>query len=212
MFAPDACFVFSLLLTIFVESNQEIRQSGRVEDNEQLSNFRATMTKQSCRLVGAVAFWMVSNTASFLPMRQAKGRPQLSNTVNVPSSQVFLADDVVSNEPPVLEVPTTFMMASAKFRRLKDLMWIRETLEDLTTAEFASSLDAKQAEGQRKRQRAVDYDKLMGQLDNRLKDLGCAIMNADSESGVEHTFPKPVPGRGMGTLVYTDEQREALFK
>jgi hypothetical protein len=135
------------------------------------------------------------------------GRIQLKNTFKTSSSssQLFFADKVnVTVQEPTepLAMATTFMMASSKFRRLKDLMWMRETLEDLTTAEFASSLDATQREGQRKRKRSIDYDKLLGQLNTRLKDLGCDADNNQSP---------PVPGKGMGTLVYTDDQREALY-
>ena len=147
-------------------------------------------------------------------MSQSKGQffNRLSNSIKLPLSQVFLAEEeVIPDEPRIMEISTTFMMASTKFRRLKDLMWIRETLEDLTTAEFASSLDATQGEGQRKRKRAVDYDKLLGQLDKRLKDLGCSKFDIDCVSSAENDNPKPMPGRGMGTLVYSDEQRDALF-
>ena len=48
-----------------------------------------------------------------------------------------------------------------RLRRLKDLVWVREALEDLTAAEFACSVEAHEAEGetdetvQKKRKRAV---------------------------------------------------------
>jgi hypothetical protein len=152
---------------------------------------------------------LVSSTCSaFAPMLVKNSRRiQSTNAFKLSSSpsQLFFADNtsVAVQEPTEpLTMATTFMMASSKFRRLKDLMWIRETLEDLTTAEFASSLDATQREGQRKRKRAIDYDKLLGQLNNRLKDLGCV---ADDNQ------TPPVPGKGMGALVYTDDQREALY-
>jgi hypothetical protein len=81
-------------------------------------------------------------------------------------------------------------------------MWIRETQEDLTAAEFATSLDLSLEEG-RKRKRAVDYDKLLLKLDRRMLDMGC-----ESEHGV---FQKPPSGKGMSSIVYNQEQREALF-
>lgn len=93
----------------------------------------------------------------------------------------------------------------SKFRKLKDMMWIREAVEDLTAAEFACSVEASQ---ERKRRRAVDYDKLLAQLNKRLRDLGCGVDDNDNSS-VVCTLE---PGLGMGTTVYNDEEREQLFE
>ena len=100
----------------------------------------------------------------------------------------------------------------SKFRQLKDIMWIRETLEDLTAAEFALSVESEtstagtttlegpslslslssssQSSGgggisskssssstvARKRKRAVDYEKLLGQLTTRVEDMTCEML------------------------------------
>ncbi|KAL3915145.1 MAG: hypothetical protein SGILL_005783 [Bacillariaceae sp.] len=90
----------------------------------------------------------------------------------------------------------------SKFRQLKDLMWVRECLEDLTAAEFALSVEQSQSEQQsikvvvngqasddgdddeangttvsapptKKKKRAVDYEKLLTQLTKRIEDMTC---------------------------------------
>ena len=101
----------------------------------------------------------------------------------------------------------------SKFRKLKDMIWIRETVEDLTAAEFACSVEASSqqdnANQRRRRKRAVDYDKLLAQLNKRLRDLGCGIADGDTNTDV---FCELEPGLGMGTTVYNDEEREELFE
>jgi hypothetical protein len=97
----------------------------------------------------------------------------------------------------------------SKFRKLKDMIWIRETVEDLTAAEFACSVEAALDEDSRKkRKRAVDYDKLLAQLNKRLQDLGCGVDDNDNSMVVCQLEP----GIGMGTSVYSDEEREQLFE
>jgi hypothetical protein len=97
----------------------------------------------------------------------------------------------------------------SKFRKLKDMIWIRETVEDLTAAEFACSVEAAEGEDSRKkRRRAVDYDKVLGQLNKRLQDLGCGVDDNDKSMVVCQLQP----GVGMGTTVYSDEEREQLFE
>ena len=96
----------------------------------------------------------------------------------------------------------------SKFRKLKDMIWIRETVEDLTAAEFACSVEASQQSADRKRRRAVDYDKLLAQLNKRLRDLGCGVDDSDKSMVVCELEP----GLGMGTTVYNDEEREQLFE
>ena len=84
-----------------------------------------------------------------------------------------------------------------KVRRLKDLMWSRETLEDLTAAEFATKVE----QDSQKRKRAVDYEKLLTQLNRRIADLGC-------EEGTSEL----IEGVGMGSLVYSHEERTELME
>ena len=86
-------------------------------------------------------------------------------------------------------------------------MWVRETQEDLTAAEFAISLDASPSLERRKR--AIDYDNLLTQLDRRLFDLACEDV---VKCNVNMTSPTLTPGQGMGIIVYDEAQREALFK
>ena len=101
----------------------------------------------------------------------------------------------------------------SKFRKLKDMMWIRETVEDLTAAEFACSVEAAYhdvaAPIKKRRRRAVDYDKLLAQLNKRLRDLGCLIEENNDTTNV--TFELE-PGIGRGTTVYDDEERQELFE
>lgn len=101
----------------------------------------------------------------------------------------------------------------SRFRKLKDMIWIRETVEDLTAAEFAcsvelASLQDPEDQSGRKRRRAVDYDKLLGQLNKRLRDMGCLVDDNDSDA----VFCELDSGIGMGTTVYDEEQREELYE
>jgi hypothetical protein len=140
-----------------------------------------------------------------------------------PSScgSLFVAEDIrqVTDDAPEVEVtpapasmiPKANDSTFSRVRRLRDLMWVRETLEDLTAAEFAISLDSMvvPADSKQKRKRAVDYDNLLTKLNRRIMDLGCEPKGEDCqlEQIVELT-----PGRGMGCIAYSDQQREDLFK
>jgi hypothetical protein len=80
------------------------------------------------------------------------------------------------------------------------------------------------AESRRKRKRAVDYEKLMSQLNQRIRDMGCAgggggggagsgsLSNGGGASPVLDVSCVLQPGVGMGSIVYTDRQREALLE
>jgi len=138
-------------------------------------------------------------------------------------------------EPPVAHTEDNFggmTVRGTKFRKLKDMMWIRETVEDLTAAEFACSVEAAMADDhqtsttttssgtsssssdaaadrrRKRRRRAVDYDKLLSQLNKRLRDLGCLVEDNNSENVVCELQP----GVGQGTTVYDDDQRRELFE
>lgn len=102
-----------------------------------------------------------------------------------------------------------------KFRRLKDMIWVRETIEDLTAAEFActveaASLSEEDESKRRKRRRAVDYDKLLSNLNKRIQDLGCEISTSDiiDDSTVSCSIQNDF---GMGTTIYTADQRNELL-
>ncbi|KAL9189509.1 hypothetical protein ACHAXT_009184 [Thalassiosira profunda] len=140
--------------------------------------------------------------------------------------------------------------SSSKLRQLKDRMWVREALEDITAAEFASSLSVEDSgdetssassaeggekkiwEGKSKRKRAVDFDNILNKLDLRIeemcvlaspeaaKEMGqtCHVLSRnvgssdDGEVFVEETCYALSDGMGMGSVVYTNEQREALLE
>jgi hypothetical protein len=73
-----------------------------------------------------------------------------------------------------------------------------------------------------KRRRAVDYEKLMSQLNQRIRDMGCERPAAVPEGGDEGQAQASSslsdvscvlqPGVGMGSIVYSDKQREALLE
>jgi len=120
----------------------------------------------------------------------------------------------------------------SKLQRLKDRMWVRETLEDLTAAEFACSLaqnDDDETTRKKKKKSSVDFENLLAKLDKRIEDM-CVLSthgNKDTaclvtyplgdESMLSDAFPKPdeecwalMANFGMGSVTYTDEQRSAL--
>ena len=123
-----------------------------------------------------------------------------------------------------------------KLRQLKDRMWVRETLEDLTAAEFASSLSIENAEssgGASKaiRKRAVDFDNVLNKLDARIEEmcvltseeiskemnqtchvLDRRVVGEEGKMTIENTCFSLAENIGMGSVVYTTEQREALLK
>jgi hypothetical protein len=101
---------------------------------------------------------------------------------------------------------------SPKYRRLKDMMWVRETLEDLTAAEFACTVEAatEKVPPKRPRKRAVDYEKLLLQLNQRIRDLGCSNAFATNESVEIDCVLEP--GIGMGSVTYTEAQRSTLLE
>lgn len=116
--------------------------------------------------------------------------------------------DEKSKEPPksspkiaILDNPVS------KFRKLKDIMWIREAVEDLTAAEFACSVESELQVSDRKQKRAVDYEKLISQLNRRIADLLC--LPGEEING---SLPELEENSGMGRFVYTKDQRNALLK
>ena len=132
-------------------------------------------------------------------------------------------------------VPSTLVVRSdSKLRRLKDRMWVREALEDLTAAEFASSLSLEADETNRgngtSRKRAVDFENVLAKLDARVEEM-CVQMTEEESAKQDSTcyvLDRRVVGDegkttienscyvlaadvGMGNVVYTTEQREALL-
>lgn len=132
-------------------------------------------------------------------------------------------------------VPSTLVVRSdSKLRRLKDRMWVREALEDLTAAEFASSLsleadDTNRGDGT-SRKRAVDFDNVLAKLDARVEEmcvqmteeesteknstcyvLDRRVMGDEGITTIENSCYVLAADVGMGNVVYTTEQREALL-
>ena len=103
----------------------------------------------------------------------------------------------------------------SKFRQLKDVMWIRETLEDWTAAEFALSVEqqaAQSTESKKTKKRAVDYEKLMTQLTKRIEDMTCQsfddyspLMDDDGTLTLDCNL-------GMGRYAYTGDERMDLME
>ena len=140
-----------------------------------------------------------------------------------------LASDDINKPPPV----------ASKLRQLKDRMWVREALEDLTAAEFASSLTVEDTqstssstgENQSNRKRAVDFENVLNKLDARIEEM-CVVTSEEISKQMNqtcHIIERRMPGSegnttiqnicyslaeniGMGSVVYNTEQREALLK
>ncbi|KAL3787356.1 hypothetical protein HJC23_004381 [Cyclotella cryptica] len=140
--------------------------------------------------------------------------------------------------PPAIELPSPLapsplpVAADSKLRRLKDRMWIRETLEDLTAAEFASSLSVEDAEktASTNRKRDVDFENVLAKLDARVEGMCVLMTEEESIRGNQtcYVLERRVVGDegkttvlnscfalaenvGMGSVVCTAEQREALL-
>ncbi|KAL7571724.1 hypothetical protein ACA910_002824 [Epithemia clementina (nom. ined.)] len=101
-----------------------------------------------------------------------------------------------------------------RLRTLKDLVWVREALEDLTAAEFACTVESEYNTGsekvEKRRKRAVDYEKLLTKLNKRIRDLGCDF-TTDPNRDTSFTCSL-TPGVGSAAQVYADEQRQALLE
>ena len=84
-------------------------------------------------------------------------------------------------------------------------------MEDVTAAEFACSVEGssegeKDASLRRKRKRAVDYEKMLSNLDKRVQDMIPGAMNV-SEGKL-----KLDKNKGMGRFAFTEQQREELLR
>jgi len=122
----------------------------------------------------------------------------------------------------------------SKFRQLKDVMWIRETLEDWTTAEFALSVE-QQSDGtslvngndddgnqsspaapsissRKIKKRAVDYEKLMSQLTKRIEDMTCQSFVDYTPLVDDEGVLRLDENLGMGRYAYKNEERMILME
>jgi hypothetical protein len=113
----------------------------------------------------------------------------------------------------------------SKFRQLKDVMWIRETLEDWTAAEFALSVE-QQSEGStingktsavpsnppsNAKKRAVDYEKLLSQLTKRVEDMTCHTLVENELTLNDDGLVQLDENLGMGRYSYSNEERMVLL-
>ena len=113
----------------------------------------------------------------------------------------------------------------SKFRQLKDVMWIRETLEDWTAAEFAVSIE-QQSEGStvngrtsavpsnppsNAKKRAVDYEKLLSQLTKRVEDMFCHTLVENELTLNDDGLVELDEKIGMGRYSYSNEERMVLL-
>mmetsp|Transcript_25812 Transcript_25812/g.28905 ORF Transcript_25812/g.28905 Transcript_25812/m.28905 type:complete len:740 (-) Transcript_25812:999-3218(-) len=118
----------------------------------------------------------------------------------------------------------------SKFRQLKDVMWIRETLEDWTAAEFALSVE-QQSEGtvnsnegdttssspvlsnipRKSKNRAVDYEKLLSQLTKRVEDMICQTLVESELAMNDQGLAQLDENVGMGRYAYSNEERTMLL-
>jgi hypothetical protein len=133
--------------------------------------------------------------------REGGEMPEEDIAVQASSSSFTVTDKTA--EVTILDSPVS------KFRKLKDIMWVREALEDLTAADFACSVEESEREDTlgRKKKRAVDYEKLLSQLNRRVGDMICEPFEE-----VNGSEPKIVEDMGMGRFAYTQEQRLFLLE
>jgi hypothetical protein len=149
------------------------------------------------------------------------------------SSSRFPVSVALSSVSPNVNSPTS----QTKLRRLKDRMWVRETLEDITAAEFActialstSSITTSSQSSRKKKSRSVDFDNILGNLNKRIEDmcvaatvgeaknLGVPCYHWDKSSttnthGAETDFCWMIRENvGMGSVTYTAQQRDALLE
>eukprot|EP00588_Corethron_pennatum_P012746 CAMPEP_0194269052 /NCGR_PEP_ID=MMETSP0169-20130528/3277_1 /TAXON_ID=218684 /ORGANISM="Corethron pennatum, Strain L29A3" /LENGTH=676 /DNA_ID=CAMNT_0039010557 /DNA_START=93 /DNA_END=2123 /DNA_ORIENTATION=- len=141
------------------------------------------------------------------------------------------AAEALKIPPPSTSSPVTSPSpGQSRLRILKDKMWLRETIEDLTAAEFAARLEspAGSAPGsgpavpRTRGGRAVDFQSILSKLDGRIDELcPASLMGAyadadawkteDTRSVLREGYHAVVGGQGAGSVVCTDGQREELL-
>lgn len=170
------------------------------------------LSSSVCILPCSNGFVVPSKARTIVVPRDHAAEPTVT-IVSSSSTALSVAErqsDVSTPAPP--PVPTSGAGSSPtnenRVRRLRDFMWIRETLEDLTAAEFAINLDQASTEDSKRRKRAVDFDNLLSKLNRRIRDLSC---DRGSEDKCDE-FDTVTPGKGMGCTVYSDQERENLFE
>jgi hypothetical protein len=153
-------------------------------------------------------FCILQRSAGLIAPSRVRTTLDCNHRCGVSRSALFVAERQADTSPlPLVPMPPASGSGN-RVRRLRDLMWIRETLEDLTAAEFAISLD-QTTEDSKRRKRAVDYDNLLAKLNGRMRDLGC---DRGAEDCQLDEIVALTPGKGMASTVYSDQQRADLFK
>mmetsp|Transcript_37462 Transcript_37462/g.89755 ORF Transcript_37462/g.89755 Transcript_37462/m.89755 type:complete len:669 (+) Transcript_37462:154-2160(+) len=164
--------------------------------------------------------------AATTPSGVDTGSPSIPeiNPLNRESNEAISATD----EKNVTRMPS-------KLRQLKDRMWVRETLEDVTAAQFASSLsletDSDSLSDKSKlgpKKRAVDFENVINKLDRRVEQM-CVLTNESEVEGRRcYVLNRRIMGdegnvtldktcyalsekKGMGRIVFTMEEREELL-
>mmetsp|Transcript_0 Transcript_0/g.1 ORF Transcript_0/g.1 Transcript_0/m.1 type:complete len:674 (-) Transcript_0:72-2093(-) len=110
------------------------------------------------------------------------------------------------------------VVSNTKLQRLRDRMWVREALEDLTAAEFACKLTPSSS---------MDLENLLTKLDKRVDDMcikttyggstNCIVKYPVDKSVMSNAYPEDedecwslLHNFGMGSMTYTDDQRSSL--
>jgi len=186
-----------------------------------------------------------------LPIRRVVGSPDSQFVLRrrTPPPAYVSASDSPETFASVTSAAVPSSSAPSRLRILKDKMWLRETNEDLTAAEFATRLenldpgDLGGSEGPSDRNRprtrggrAVDYPSILSKLDLRIDALcpGSVVAGAalgepqyvEAEgwarrgdrsvwTGLAEALTESVAlvsGRGAGSVVLADAQREELLR
>jgi hypothetical protein len=164
--------------------------------------------------LAAALVFLLPLASAFAPLNTQSILQQSLPTTTFHNSRRQVVVSIAKSSKPDIQSVTIRDMSSdgktSKFRRLKDFMWVREAQEDLTAAEFAISIDA--SPQKQKTKRAIDYDNLLNQLDRRIRDLVCGDDVSCSVDVEDAATLKLKPGKGSGSIAYTESQRNALLK
>jgi len=95
----------------------------------------------------------------------------------------------------------------SKLRTLKDRMWVREALEDLTAAEFACSLTANSVVEDKKanNKRAVDFENVLTKLDRRIEDMCVLSTYGQQDSNCIVSYPLIWDGSGEVSAIESEK-------
>ena len=116
-----------------------------------------------------------------------------------------------------------FPAGQSKLRRLKDRMWVREALEDLTSADFACSIEeaTKNAEAfsgagngdgeemsrlekRKKRKRAVDFENIISKLDRKVEEM-CVVSTYGEGDSLDALSCYPIDNMSWNSVLKTKD-------